>query len=134
MIAMPLRGGTGFNIGKQRRVHGRAVVPFSQDGSLLAQNVGHIVCHLLVPPVPVVVDIVTPQVYPDGDMLCLKDALEQPCGVRLFPVALTAADNGLLAAEQLHWQEFNGKKYSLFLEYAITTFGCWQSIPRISWK
>ena len=50
MIAMPLQGGTDFNIGKQRRVHGRAVVPFSQDGSLLAQNVGHIVGHLLVPP------------------------------------------------------------------------------------
>ena len=48
------------------------------------------------------VDIVTPQVYPDGDMLCLKDALEQPCGVRLFPVALTAADDSFLAAEQLH--------------------------------
>ena len=91
MIAMPLRGGTDFNIGKQRRVHGRAVVSLSRDGSLLAQNVGHIIRHLLVPPVPVVVDIVTPQVYPDGDMLCFKDALEQPCGVRLFPVALTAA-------------------------------------------
>ena len=35
-------------------------------------------------------------------MLCFKDALEQPCGVRLFPVALTAADDSFLAAEQLH--------------------------------
>ena len=48
------------------------------------------------------VDIVAPQVYPDGDVLGLKDALEIPGGVRLLPVALTAADDGLLVPEQLH--------------------------------
>ena len=48
------------------------------------------------------VHIVAPQVYPDGDVLGLEDALEEPCGIRLLPVALTAADDRLLAAEQLH--------------------------------
>ena len=67
-----------------------------------AQNVGHIICDLLIPPVPVVVDIVAPQVYPDGDVLGLKNALEIPGGVRLLPGALTAADDRFLVAEQLH--------------------------------
>ena len=69
---------------------------------LLAQNIRHVICSLLIPPVPVVVHIVAPQVYPDGDVLGFEDALEEPCGIRLLPVALTAADDRLLAAEQLH--------------------------------
>lgn len=47
------------------------------------------------------VDIVAPQID-RWDVLGLEDALEIPRGVRLLPVALTAADNGLLIPEQLH--------------------------------
>src|SRR5699024_12847148 len=67
-----------------------------------AQQVGHIVDHLLVPPGPVVADVVAPQVHPDGDALLLKELLHPPGGGGLLPVALAAADHRFLGEVVLH--------------------------------
>ena len=68
----------------------------------LSQDIRHVIHDLFIPPVPVVLDVVAPQVHPHGDALGLEDALEVPGGVRLLPGALTAADDRLLVPVQLH--------------------------------
>ena len=47
-------------------------------------------------------DIIAPQVHPDRDALLLKDLLELPGGIGLFPSALTAADDRFPAAVEVH--------------------------------
>ena len=47
-------------------------------------------------------DIIAPQVHPDRDAFLLKDLLELPGGIGLLPSALTAADDRLPAAVEVH--------------------------------